>query len=150
MNASNTAAERQVFTFGVPWEGAFGYVQAVKVKDTIYVSGQLSHDPAGNLVAPAAVRDDGRPQDYSTMEAQMRQTYQNAVTVLAHYGATLADVVEETLFVLDVPAAFQAATTVRKEVYGTPAPACASNLIGVTQLAFPQQLIEITFRAVVD
>ena len=57
--------------------------------------------------------------------------------------------VEETLYVLDVDAAFAAGSRVRKEVYGTDPPQCASNLIGVSRLAFPAQLVEITFRAVV-
>lgn len=136
--------------FGVPWEKAYGYAQAVQVKDTVYVSGQLSHDRNGNLVAPAELDPSGRPADFSNMEAQMRQTYANAVELLARFGATLDDVVEETLFVLDVPAAFAAAGKVRKEVYGTEMPAVASNLIGVTQLAFAEQLVEVTFRAVLD
>ena len=41
---------REVFGFGMPWEGAYGDAQAVKVDDTIYVSGQLSHDAEGNMV----------------------------------------------------------------------------------------------------
>lgn len=56
--------------------------------------------------------------------------------------------VEETLFALDVDAAFAVAGKVRKEVYNTELPRCASNLIGISRLAFPEQLIEITFRAV--
>jgi enamine deaminase RidA (YjgF/YER057c/UK114 family) len=84
------------------------------------------------------------------MEAQIRQTYVNAKALLAHYGATLADVVEETLYVLDVPSAFAAGSKVRKEMYGTDVPQCASNLIGVSALAFPDQIVEITFRAVTD
>jgi hypothetical protein len=57
-------------------------------------------------------------------------------------------VVEETLFVLDVDAAFKVAGEVRKELYASAQPAIASNLIGVSRLAFPEQLIEITFRAI--
>ena len=37
----------EVKTFGMPWEGQYGDVQAIKVDDTIYVSGQLSHDDRG-------------------------------------------------------------------------------------------------------
>lgn len=35
-------------------------------------------------------------------------------------------------------------------MYGTDTPPVASNLIGVSALAFPEQIVEITFRAVVD
>jgi enamine deaminase RidA (YjgF/YER057c/UK114 family) len=139
---------KRTANFGVPWEKAYGYSQAVQVKGIIYVSGQLSHDRAGNLVAPARLDPTGRPLDFSSMEEQMRQTYANAVAVLAEFGASLDDVVEETLYVLDVDAAFAAAGKVRKEMYGAEIPECASNLIGVSRLAFPEQLIEVTFRAI--
>jgi enamine deaminase RidA (YjgF/YER057c/UK114 family) len=126
------------------------YAQAIKVGDTIYVSGQLSHDGKGELIAPAALDESGKPAEFSTMEQQMRMIYANAVKLLARIGATLDNVVEETLYVLDVDAAFAAAGKVRKEVYGTTRPQCVSNLIGVTRLAFPEQLIEITFKAVLS
>lgn len=141
--------QKKIVNFGVAWEGLFGYVQGVQVKDTIYLSGQLSHDQDGALVAPAALDEAGKPVDFGQMEEQIRQTYRNAITLLAEFGATLDNVVEETLYVLDVDAAFTAGGKVRKEVYGTEQPQCASNIIGVTRLAFPAQLAEITFRAVV-
>ena len=147
--ANATAANgKEAAYFGVPWEDAYGYAQAIKVGNTIYVSGQLSHDDKANLVAPAALDESGKPAEFSMMEQQMRTTYANAVKLLERFGATLDNVVEETLYVLDVDAAFAAAGKVRKEVYGTPRPQCASNLIGVTRLAFPEQLIEIAFKAV--
>jgi enamine deaminase RidA (YjgF/YER057c/UK114 family) len=141
---------KRIENFGVPWESLFGYAQAVRVKDTIYLSGQLSHDREGNLVAPAVLDELGKPADFSTMEAQLRQTYRNAIELLARFGATLDDVVEETLYVLDVPEAFAAGGKVRKDMYGTAMPGVASNLIGVSRLAFPEQLVEVAFRAVLD
>jgi enamine deaminase RidA (YjgF/YER057c/UK114 family) len=101
-------------------------------------------------VAPADLDEAGKPQSFDNMEAQIRQTYENARILLAQFGASFDDVVEETLYVLDVDAAFGAASKVRKQVYGAEIPQLASNLIGVSRLAFPQQLVEITFRAVVD
>jgi enamine deaminase RidA (YjgF/YER057c/UK114 family) len=77
------------------------------------------------------------------MERQMRATYANAVKLLARFGASLDNVVEETFYVLDVDSAFAVAGKVRKETYGTTRPQCASNLIGVSRLAFPEQPIEI-------
>jgi enamine deaminase RidA (YjgF/YER057c/UK114 family) len=56
------------------------------------------------------------------MEQQMRATYANAVKLLARFGETLDNEVEETLYVLDVDAAFPAAGKVRKEAYGTAQP----------------------------
>ncbi len=84
------------------------------------------------------------------MEQQIRPTYMNAKKMLSEFGATLNDVVEESVFVLDVPAGFAAAARVRKEMYGTEIPQCASSIFGVSELARPVQLVEITFRAVVD
>lgn len=84
------------------------------------------------------------------IESPWRGTYENAQLLLAELGGSLADVVEETLFVIDVPAAFAAGGKVRPVVYGQPVPQVASNLIGVSALAFPEQLIEIAFRAEVQ
>ena len=148
MTNTTAATGKKAAYFGVPWEDAYGYAQAIKVGDTIYVSGQLSHDDKGIMIAPAALDESGKPADFSTMEEQMRVTYTNAAKLLARFGATLDHVVEETLYVLDVDAAFAVAGKVRKEAYATARPQCASNLIGVARLAFPEQLVEIVFKAV--
>jgi enamine deaminase RidA (YjgF/YER057c/UK114 family) len=150
MPNATAANGKEAAYFGVPWEDAYGYAQAIKVGDTIYVSGQVSHDDKGKLVAPAALDESGKAAEFSMMEQQMRTAYANAVKLLARFGATLDNVVEETLYVLDVDAAFAAAGEVRKQAYGTARPQCASNLIGVTRLAQPEFLIEIAFKAVLS
>ena len=43
---------KDVKGFGLPWEESYGFAQAVKVGDTIYVSGQLGVDDQGNMVGP--------------------------------------------------------------------------------------------------
>lgn len=134
--------------WGVPWEHAYGYPQARRVGNDIYVSGQFNHDEEGNLVAPASLDSDGKPNDFSTMGEQMRTAYDNIAKLLALYGARMEDVVEETLFVLDMDAAFAVAGKVRKAAYGNE-PQCASNIIGVSRLAQRPQLIEIACRAVI-
>lgn len=132
---------------GMPWEAEYGYAQAVKLGDTIYLSGQLSHDDQGNMVAPAPLDENGRILDHSNMAAQMRQTYENAKKVLSQYGATLDNVVEEVLYVTDMDAAFAAAGAVRKEAYGSERPQVASTILVTPRLALPPQLIEIKFIA---
>jgi enamine deaminase RidA (YjgF/YER057c/UK114 family) len=62
---------------GMPWEEQYGYAQAVKVGDTIYLSGQLSHDDDGNMVAPAPLDQGGRITDHGNMGPQMAQSYAN-------------------------------------------------------------------------
>jgi enamine deaminase RidA (YjgF/YER057c/UK114 family) len=133
--------------FGMSWEDQYGYAQAIKVDDTIYVSGQLSHDDAGNIVAPAPLDDAGRIRDHSNMEAQMRQTYKNAKKILGEFGATLQNVVEEVIYVTDMDKAFAAAGPVRKEAYGSQKPVVASTILVTPRLALPTQLIEIKFVA---
>lgn len=132
---------------GMPWEADYGYAQAVKVGDTIYVSGQLSHDDEGNFVGAAPLDDQGRILDHSNMEIQMRQTYANAKKLLEQYGASLDNVVEEVVYVTDMGAAFAAAGRVRKEAYGSEKPDVASTIFVTPRLAFPHQLIEIKFVA---
>jgi enamine deaminase RidA (YjgF/YER057c/UK114 family) len=139
--------QKDVKRFGVPWEDQYGYAQAVRVDDTIYVSGQLSHDGQGNMVGAAPLDDGGKIRDHSNMEIQMRQTYANAKKILGEFGATLDDVMEEVLYVTDMDTAFAAAGPVRKEAYGSQRPEVASTIVVTPRLALPTQLIEIKFIA---
>lgn len=139
--------EKEVKGHGVPWEDGYGYAQAVKVGDLIYVSGQLSHDDKGEIVGPAPVDDSGNILDHSNIELQMRQTYKNAEKILRHYGATLDNVVDEVVYVTDMDAAFAIAGAVRKEAYGSEKPKVSSTMLVTPRLAFPNQLVEIKFTA---
>ena len=124
------AISKETMSLDMPCEKEYGYAQAVKVEDTIYLSGQVSHDDRGNIVG---LRD---------MEAQMRQAYTNIQKVLAQYGATMDNVVDEVLFVTDMDTAFAAAVKCRREVFsGTPI--VASTIVQIQRLAFPELLIEI-------
>lgn len=136
----------RVENFGVRWESEYGYAQAVQHGDTIYISGQLANK-GSELLHPAPLDGNGKPSDSSTMADQMRQTYANAEELLGRFGATLENVVEEVLYVLDVDAAYEAAGPVRKAAYKREDPQVASTLVGVSRLAFPAQLIEIKFTA---
>jgi enamine deaminase RidA (YjgF/YER057c/UK114 family) len=131
----------------MPWEDLYGYCQTVKVDDTIYVSGQLSHDEQGNLVGAAPLDDNGQISDHSNMETQMRQTYANAKKILSEFGATLDNVVEEVVYVTDMDKAMDVAGAIRKEAYGSEKPQVASTIFVTPRLAFPAQLIEIKFIA---
>ena len=114
----------------MPWEKEYGYAQAVKVGDTIYVSGQVSHDETGKIVGPG------------DMEAQMRQAYTNIKKVLVQYGATIDNIVDEILFVTEMNTAFAAAVKCRKDIFsGTTS--VASTIVQIQRLAFPELMIEI-------
>jgi 2-iminobutanoate/2-iminopropanoate deaminase len=121
---------KEAKSLGMSWEKEYGYSQSVKVGDTIYVSGQVSHDDMGNIVG------------LGDMEAQMRQAYANINKVLAQYGATMDNIVDETLFVTDMNTAFAAAVKCREEIFfGTPV--VASTIVQIQRLAFPELMIEI-------
>jgi enamine deaminase RidA (YjgF/YER057c/UK114 family) len=141
------ALRKDVKGFGMPWEDRYGYAQAVKVDDTIYISGQLSHDDQGNMIGAAPLDDSGKIRDHSNMEIQMRQTYANAKKILSEFGATLDNVVEEVLYVTDMDMAMNVAGLVRKEAYGSTKPEVASTILVTPRLALPTQLIEIKFIA---
>ena len=121
---------KETQSLGMPWEKEYGYAQAVKVRDTIYLSGQVSHDDRGNIIGPG------------DMEIQMRQAYTNIQILLAQYGATMENIVDEILFVTDMDAAFAAAVKCRESVFsGTPV--VSSTIVQIQRLAFPDLLIEI-------
>jgi enamine deaminase RidA (YjgF/YER057c/UK114 family) len=140
---------KEAVYFGVAWEDVYGYAQAVRHGNMLYISGQLSHDADGEFIAPATLDASGAIIDTSNTEAQMRATYVNAARLLARFGATLDDVVEETIYAIDVDAAFAAAGPVRKAAYGAERPMVASTLAGTTRLVVPHQLIEISMTAVI-
>lgn len=139
-------AAEQVESWGVPWEQAFGYVQALRRGNTIHVAGQFSHDSTG-LVAPAPVDEHGRVTDFSAMAEQMHQTYANAAQLLSRFGASLDNVVKEVIYVLDMDSAFAAAGPVRKAAFGTDMPEVAATILVTPRLAQPGQLVEISFTA---
>ena len=130
------AIDKETTSLDMPWEQEYGYTQAVKVGDTIYLAGQVSHDDKGNIVG------------LGDMEMQMREAYTNVQKVLARYGATMANVVDEVLFVTDMDAAFAAAVKCRQEVFsGTPV--VSSTIVQIQRLAFPELMIEIKCVAIV-
>lgn len=77
--------ERKVFRSG-PYAELIA--QAVQVDDVIYLSGQVGVDEQGK--AP------------DSLVAQTTLAYQHVKAVLAEFGATLDNVVEETVFVTDI------------------------------------------------
>ena len=96
---------KEAKSLGMSWEKEYGYSQAVKVDNTIYISGQVSHDHKGNVVGPG------------NMEVQMSQAYENIEKVLAQYGATIDNIVDEVLFVTDMDAAFAPRVKCRQDVF---------------------------------
>jgi 2-iminobutanoate/2-iminopropanoate deaminase len=124
------AISKETRSLGMPWEKEYGYSQAVKVDNTIFVSGQVSHDDKGNVVG------------LGDMEVQMRQAYANIEKVLAQYGATMDNIVDEVLFVTDMDTAFAARVKCKQEVFSGN-PVLASTIVQIQRLAFPELMVEI-------
>ncbi len=124
------AINKEAKVLGVAWEQEYNYSQAVKVGDTIYLSGQVSHDEKGNIVG------------VGNIEAQMRQCYANVQRVLEQYGAGLGNVVDEVLFVTDMETAHATAVKCRREIFSGDA-VVASTIVEIKRLALPELMIEI-------
>jgi len=120
-----------VFNHNVPAESDFGYSQAIKSGELIHVSGQLALDEAGEF----RYADD--------FAAQLKQTYANLDKVLDHYGVTRNQVVSQTLYVVDLRQHAAATAEGNLAYFGDHRP--AGTVLGVTELTFPDQVIEISF-----
>ena len=130
MSQDNKTAEG----FGMPWEDIYGYAQAVRKGDTVWISGQLGHNEKGELA--------------EGMEAQMKQTYTNIKELLSRYNMTMENVVEEVIYAMDMTTAFEARKNLKADVYTNPK-SVASTMVGVSGLALPGQLVEIKIVATV-
>ncbi|WP_178987512.1 RidA family protein [Winogradskyella schleiferi] len=109
-------------------EKAYGYSHAVKIGNSIKVSGAVSMDDEGN---PTAVGD---------LAQQMKNCYADLEKVLAHYGCTFNDVVKEDVFTTDM-SKFLEAAGYRTEIYKNHFP--SGTWLGVKELALPEFMIEI-------
>ncbi|MGE5765205.1 MAG: RidA family protein [Mycobacterium leprae] len=127
---------REAFGFGMPWEANYGFSQALRVGSTLHISGQLSHDMQGHFIG---VDDFG---------LQVRTTLANLDRVLEHFGVTKRHIVETTVYVRELRRHFQDMSRLHAEYFGDHRP--ASTVIGVVDLALPDQLVEIAAVAAVD
>lgn len=121
-------------SMGTAWENEFGLVQATRAGGMIFLSGQSSVDEKGVLIGKG------------NMEAQLHQVYANIAKVLQQFTLTMNDVLEETIYVTDIPAALTAGPKVRREVYSEH-PAVASTLVQVQRLRVVDALVEIRIVA---
>nr|WP_198950579.1 RidA family protein [Kineosporia sp. A_224] len=113
-----------------------GYTQVVTGRGRLVaVSGQIAQDADGALVGEGDVA------------AQARQVFANLGSCLRAAGATFADVVKLTVFVLDA-ASLPAVRAARDEVVDTARPP-ASSAVVVAGLFAPSYLLEIEALAVV-
>ena len=95
------------------------YSQAVRVGDTVYVSGQIPLDPAtGQLVS-------------GDIEAEIRRVFENLKAIAEAAGGSLAQVAKLTVFLTDL-ANFAKLNEIMAQYVPEPYPARAA--VGVAQL----------------
>ncbi|GIP59020.1 RidA family protein [Paenibacillus woosongensis] len=126
----------RTYNHGVAWEEGSGISQGYSVNGTIYISGQFSHDMQSTLVGAGDI------------EAQTRQTLENLDRVLEGFGAAKSNLAYVEIYLTNVKEHFEPCIQLFKQYMGQQRP--AGSLIGVTSLAFPEQLIEISAIAHMD
>ena len=104
------------------------YCDAVRFGDLLFISGVPPTDAKGKLVGGEDVVE------------QTRQVFRNMKLVLDAAGASFADILKVTVYLLDVNDRTKI-NPVRKEYFGAARP--ASTLIGVSELAIPGMKVEI-------
>ena len=108
------------------------YSQAIRVGDTVYVSGQIPIDPATGAFAGEDIR------------TQTRQCLKNLGNILKEAGTDLSHVVKTTVMLRDI-GDFAAMNEVYAEAFTEPFPARAAFQVG----ALPKDaLVEIECVAV--
>jgi reactive intermediate/imine deaminase len=95
------------------------YSQAVRVGNTIWVSGQIPLDPKTKELVQGDV------------EAQVRQVFENLKAIITAAGASLDDVVKATVFLVDL-SHFGLVNKIMAEYFREPYPARAA--VGVAAL----------------
>lgn len=126
--------DRQLISSGSPYEPVIGFSRAVRVGDTIYVSGTVGRDDAG------------QPMGEGDAYAQAAQTIRNIEKALVTAGASLKDVVRTRVYL--TPASdFDDVARAHGEAFGEIRP--ASTFLTVAALADPWMLVEIEAVAVV-
>ncbi|MBG43248.1 MAG: enamine deaminase RidA [Aequorivita sp.] len=109
-------------------EKAYGYSHAVKIGNSIKISGAVSMDDEGN---PTAIGD---------LEQQMKNCYADLEKVLNHFGCSFDDVVVENVFTTNM-SKFLEVAAYRAEIYKNHFP--TGSWLGIKELALPEFLIEI-------
>ena len=120
------------YNFRPALEKEYGYTHAVKIGGHIKISGAVSMDDKGTLVA------------FGSLEQQMKNCYSDLGKILKHYGCTFDDVYAENIYTTDM-AGFIKVSGFRNSIYKKQFP--TGTWLEVKGLALPGQLIEIDMEA---
>ena len=113
-------------------EKDYGYSHAVKIGDDLKISGAVSMNDSGLIVAPG------------NMDQQMKNCYSDLEKILKHFGYSFDDVVAENVYTTNM-ADFLKVSGSRNSIYKKQFP--TGTWLEVKGLAVAGQLIEIDMEA---
>jgi 2-iminobutanoate/2-iminopropanoate deaminase len=113
-------------------EKEYGYSHAVKIGDDLKISGAVSMDDNGVILAPG------------NMEQQMKNCYGDLSKILQHYGYTFDDVFAENIYTTNMKDMIKV-SGLRNSIYKKQFP--TGTWLEVKGLAVDGQLIEIDMEA---
>jgi 2-iminobutanoate/2-iminopropanoate deaminase len=129
------AAERIRKRHGLEIEELFGYWQALKVGDFVYISGQIGRDETGN------------PIPEKGLVPKFEKTMENMQAALEGVGSSLDNVVSIQVNVMkDLEECWETLSELHRRYFGKARP--ASTIVQIDNLNNPEYLVEVSAIAV--